>query len=70
MREADNFNELAAQAIADRRWSEARELLENALAGMPADWRAAREGENVLHFASRRPRSINADPCPRKAREI
>ncbi|WP_263366712.1 tetratricopeptide repeat protein [Edaphobacter bradus] len=51
MWEADDFNELAAQAIAGHRWSEALELLENALADMPAGWTAAREGEDVLQFA-------------------
>jgi tetratricopeptide (TPR) repeat protein len=35
-------------AIADRRWSEARTLLQDALASMPSDWRPIREEEQAI----------------------
>jgi len=47
----DNFNQLADQVIAERRWSEARELLENALADMPPKWKAAQEDGDFLKIA-------------------
>jgi len=47
----DNFNEFADQVIAERRWSEARELLVKALAGMPPRWKPAQESGNFLKIA-------------------
>src|SRR5215469_18617856 len=35
-------------AIADRRWSEARTLLQDALASMPPDWKPIREEEEAI----------------------
>jgi len=47
----DDFNKVADQAIADCQWSEAREVLEKALAHMPPGWGATREGHNSLQLA-------------------
>jgi tetratricopeptide (TPR) repeat protein len=51
MHETEDFNELASQAIAERRWSEAHDLLENALARMPDGWNAAQEDATSLQIA-------------------
>jgi tetratricopeptide (TPR) repeat protein len=47
----DDFNEMAAQAIAGRRWSEAREVLDTGLAGMPVGWKVSKESDTALQFA-------------------
>lgn len=47
----DNFNRLADEAIAEGGWSEAREVLENVLAGMPPGWKPAQARRDFLNIA-------------------
>jgi hypothetical protein len=51
MSETEDFNESANKAITERRLSEARELLEDALARMPVGWQAVQEDATSLQIA-------------------